>query len=156
MNKFAPSLHRLLSTGCLVLVFICGCEKQVAEPATDRETALPGDGAPQVPAQERVKAEFGVGAKGKSSNSPIRYAANAYFNATEKLQFMAAQHALDLYKAQDPNGRGPQSHDDYMEKIVEFNRIELPVLPEGHQYVYDPEAGELFVERTAAQSPVNN
>jgi hypothetical protein len=39
-----------------------------------------------------------------------------------------------------------------MSQVVQANQIQLPKLEEGERYVYDPQAGELMVER-AAQPP---
>jgi hypothetical protein len=54
---------------------------------------------------------------------------------------------MDVYKALDPNGRGPKTHEEFMEKIIRANDIKLPELPSGHRYVYDPVQGELLVEQ---------
>ena len=43
----------------------------------------------------------------------------------------------------EPCGR----HEEFMEKIVTFNQIELPALPPGHRYVHDPKSERLMVER---------
>ena len=55
------------------------------------------------------------------------------------------KHALQLYKA--TNGKVPQSHDEFMREIIEKQQIELPELPAGHRYVFDPEQEQLMVER---------
>ena len=48
-------------------------------------------------------------------------------------------------------GRNPESHEEFMEKIVKFNQIKLPELPPGHKYVYDPATEQLMVERPKRQ-----
>ena len=53
---------------------------------------------------------------------------------------------MQLYKAGN-NNQLPKTHDEFMEKIVVANGIELPQLPEGERYVFDPQRGELMVER---------
>ncbi len=47
------------------------------------------------------------------------------------------------------NGRKPNSHEEFMEKIIKEGKINLPELPAGQRYVYDPEQGQLMVERPA-------
>lgn len=105
-----------------------------AEPAGDRE---------------RVKAERGVGAKGRSldeHSGVIVTAAKAFFSVRERAVFdIQIPQAVQLYKA--THGRGPQSHDDFMTQIVEANQIQLPELHGDHRYVYDPQTEQLMVER---------
>jgi len=36
-----------------------------------------------------------------------------------------------------------------MEKVIKANMIQLPELPEGHKYVYDPATKTLMVEKPA-------
>ena len=101
------------------------------------------------PPTERIKAEVGVGIKGRSLDQHegiIVTPAKTLFKAKERIAFdIAVPHALALYKAE--NGQGPKSHEEFMEKIVTFNGIQLPKLPDGHRYVYDPESEQLMVER---------
>lgn len=103
----------------------------------------------QRPGTDRVKAEAGVGKKGRGYGGgivtePIR----AYFRTQQRLALQVEiPQAMNLYKAQ--HGRGPKSHEEFMNKIIEPNHIQLPELPEGHRYVYDPEREELMVERPA-------
>jgi hypothetical protein len=70
----------------------------------------------------------------------------ARFRAEERINLSNAIYALKLYKAQ--HGRGPKTHDEYMEEVIKANRIELPELPPGQSYVYDPETEQLMVEET--------
>jgi len=44
-------------------------------------------------------------------------------------------------------GRKPNSHEEFMNKIIKFNKIQLPTLPAGEKYVYDPQEGELMVQK---------
>jgi len=39
-----------------------------------------------------------------------------------------------------------------LQRIIKDNHINLPLLPEGHRYVYDPKRGELMVEQPATSS----
>jgi len=54
---------------------------------------------------------------------------------------------MRLYKAM--NGHAPKTHEEFMEKIIKENRIQLPELPPGHRYRYYPEQEELMVEHPA-------
>ena len=104
---------------------------------------------PQEDATERIKAEKGVGIKGRSLDQyegVLVTPAKAYFAARERLIFeVSVPHALNLYKASE--GQAPKTHDEFMEKIVQANQIKLPPLPPGHKYVYDAMTEQLMVER---------
>ena len=54
--------------------------------------------------------------------------------------------AMKTFKAGNDN-KGPKDHEEFMARIVEENSIELPSLPDGHKYRYDPETEDLLVQR---------
>lgn len=129
-----------------------------AEAATS--TATEGDAAPAGSAQptpaavgddsvERVKAEPGVGIRGRSLDpyegvivTPVK----AFFAARERIAFVAQfQHQYDIYKAM--TGEVPKDFDDLKAKVLDPYQIKLPQLPPGHRYVWDAEKEELQVER---------
>lgn len=112
--------------------------------ASQNNTTDETDNAAQ---SNRQVAEVGVGKKGRNYgggivSEPIR----AMFRTEQRLQFIQLQKAMQLYKASH-NNQLPETHEAFMKEIVEFNQIQLPELPEGERYVFDPEAGELMVER---------
>ena len=111
---------------------------------------MPALGDPNV---ERVKAEKGVGIKGRSLDQYeglVVTPAKAFFSTKERIAFeIEVPHALNLYKATE--GQGPKSHVEFMEKIIQFNRIKLPQLPPDAKYVYDVETEQLMVERPKKQ-----
>jgi hypothetical protein len=100
---------------------------------------------------ERVVAEAGVGKQGRSldeSEGALVTPAKAYFSVRERVVFeVQIPKAISLYKA--TNGQAPQSHNEFMQEIVTANQIQLPALPDGHQYVYDVANEQLMVERPA-------
>jgi hypothetical protein len=142
----------------MATVLLVGCEE------TGQSTARPKPPAPPVPATkqeatspmktERVKAQVGVGRSGRRLEDEklvkmIVAPARAYFRARERVTFdIKIPKALQIYKALN-NNVGPQSHEEFMEKIIRANHIDLPTLLEGHRYVYDPKREELMVERPA-------
>jgi hypothetical protein len=115
--------------------------------------AQPVSPPPAEPATERVKAEKGVGIKGRSLDQHeglLVTPAKAFFSTKERIAFeIEVPHALNLYKATE--GSGPKSHEEFMEKIIQFNRIKLPQLPPDAKYVYDVETEQLMVERPKKQ-----
>jgi len=118
-----------------------------------RPSAPPAAQPSAEPATERVKAEKGVGIKGRSLDQHeglLVTPAKAFFSAKERIAFeIEVPHALNLYKATE--GSGPKSHEEFMEKIVQFNRIKLPQLPPDAKYVYDVVTEQLMVERPRKQ-----
>jgi hypothetical protein len=109
----------------------------------------PVEGGKATGETERVAATAGVGIKGRSLDQHeglIVTPAKTFFTAKERIAFeIAVPHALNLYKAL--NGEAPKSQEEFMAKIVAENNIQLPKLPEGHRYVYDPATEQLLVER---------
>ena len=54
-------------------------------------------------------------------------------------------HDMEIYKANEEHA--PRTHQEFMEKIIDANHRQLPTLPAGQRYVYDPSTEELMVER---------
>ena len=88
-----------------------------------------------------------MGAKGQGyGGGIITQPISTYFQTRDRIAFEAQiPHGMKMYKAM--NGRFPKDLDEFMDKIVKPAGIQLPSLPEGHRYVYDPKKGELQVER---------
>ncbi len=124
---------------------IVGCGVQPAPPPP-----APAPAPPPVVEMPAQKATAGVGKKGKSLadntgiSKMISAPASAFFNFEQKavLDIQIPQ-AINLFKATE--GRFPKSHEEFMQKIIEANRLALPVLPAGMVYRFDSEKGELWV-----------
>jgi hypothetical protein len=94
----------------------------------------------------REKADVGAGTKGHYSPGIITTPLSTYWRAQERIEYEAKiQYGLKLYKGE--HGHFPKTMEEFEEKILKLNQVKLPELPEGHRYVYDPEKGELLVER---------
>ena len=137
---------RFASIAVLGLVTICfvGCKPPEDPNAVAEVEADSGE-------TERVKAEAGVGKQGQvigNKEGFLRTPVKALFVAKQRVAFLKVEQALNLYNAE--HGFKPKTHEEFMEKIIKPNNIELPELPEGQTYVWDPEAGELMVEKPAA------
>jgi hypothetical protein len=137
----------------LVLCTALGCGDSSSadkSKAATAQQALPP--APPPPPQDKTiktgddveKAQVGVGEKGRGYGGgiitePIR----ARFRAEDSINFAAMEKTISLFKA--TKGRMPKSHEEFMTEIIEKGAIKLPDLPDGDEYVYDPQAGELMV-----------
>ena len=56
-------------------------------------------------------------------------------------------HAIQLYEA--TKGMRIKTSEEFMEHIIRANQIQLPELPAGQRYIYEPLSGELMVEKPA-------
>jgi hypothetical protein len=106
--------------------------------------------APKAPPPVQKKAAVGAGEKGHyDSNviiSPIVTPITSYFAMRERLAYdIQIPEAMKLFKATED--RAPKSQEEFMERIIKENHIVLPLLPEGHRYIYDPKRGELMIEQ---------
>ncbi len=111
--------------------------QQVSKPAPAPAPAP----APKVVVE---KADVGVGAKGRDyGEGLITTPVAQYFAAREAIVFrIQVPEALKLYKA--TNGHAPQTLEEFVQ-VMKDNKIKLPVLRPGCQYVYDPKKEELQV-----------
>lgn len=128
-----------LTVGCLC--FSQGCGPAAPPPAVT---------APEAPAVVAQKAVAGVGKQGQKLREHSDVAkiisgpAAALINVKQKaILEIQVPHALQLFQATE--GRMPKSHDEFMEKIVQFNQLTLPELPDGAVYHFNTELGELWV-----------
>ncbi len=135
-----------LIVGCVLSV---GCEPMpVGAPSPAAQNP-----AAQTPA-ESVKAQVGVGAKGRSLDGEtgvgkmVSAPVSAFFAVKERVAFdIQIPQALGLFRASE--GRFPKSHQEFMDKIIKANQIKLPELPEGMVYRFNTELGELWVDPPA-------
>ncbi|TVS14730.1 MAG: hypothetical protein EA424_18445 [Planctomycetaceae bacterium] len=123
-----------------------------AEPLAipDATPAAPEPSETASPDAQRIKADVGVGAKGrgldKFQGGVLVTPAKAYFTLRERAIFQVQiPQAMQMYQAL--HGTAPESHDQFMKEIIQANQIQLPELPAEQRYVYDPQAKELMVER---------
>lgn len=126
-----------------------GATGQLGPAGQPNETGQPGNadqssntGQPGTTVQPAAP---GVTGKGNYQPGLITTPVRVYFRVQERLIFeVQIPHAMQLFEAE--NGYKPRSHEEFMEKIIKANNLELPDLPPGHRYVYDPQQGELMVE----------
>lgn len=146
--KIQTLLRTLLPGLCLVI----GC---FDPPQPPPEPPAPQAAAPANPAAPANIRQFDPAA-GKTIVDPTRPITDpitgplaALQNAREKIPQLAIQHAINLFQASE--GRYPASFDEFMTRIIQENRINLPQLPQGLTWEYDVEAHQLLV----VQAPAN-
>ncbi len=112
----------------------------------DKTAAGPAGGGPKA-GMAREKAAVGMGEKGRGyGHDMITVPVMAMWKAKEKIVLDQMHHAMDLFKAVN-DGHAPKTHKEFMEKIIDANHLQLPTLPAGQRYVYDPSTEELMVEK---------
>jgi hypothetical protein len=138
-DPFAPP-ERKAATGSFGVVG--GIDELAGKPAGQ------ADEAPKPPPTTTKKAEVGVGKKGHYGGQGfVRTPVATYFRAREKITFnVQIPKAMQLFKVQN-NNKGPATHEEFMEKIIKAGMIDLPDLPPGERYLYDPKKEELFIEQ---------
>ena len=67
--------------------------------------------------------------------NPITSGVEAYGPMLEQISKIHITGAVNFFEAE--NARYPKDYDEFMEKIIRANKIELPVLPGGKKYQYD-------------------
>ncbi len=141
---------------CAAVVLCVGCDdggyNYEEEPEASEEVVV---APPEKPFEARV-AEVGVGIKGQSLRDEtgvgkiISQPAMTLFTTKEKVAFeILIPQAMGLFEGF--NGRKPETHEEFMEKIIKEQRIELPKLPAGQVYRYHPEDFQLWVEAAPAE-----
>jgi hypothetical protein len=143
-----PATTKGFLIGFLYLSLSVGCGESVEE-----ETEF----APDVVLPEKMKpiepklAEVGVGAQGQSLKNDtqleriITQPAITLFQTKEKVAFeILIPQSLQFFQAS--NGRLPNSHEEFMQKVIKEQNIKLPVLPAGQVYRYHTDDGQLWVE----------
>lgn len=147
----------------MLLAFSIGCE--VPEIDLPEDTAPTGnvteqedtrldmsevEGEPPTTTEEPREFQAKDGKKGKLSRQAGGYlgaVASARFTAVNQMTINLYTHALQLYNAE--KGHYPKTHEEFMEKIIKYNHIQLPELEEGDEYLYDPEDHTLKIHRPA-------
>ena len=91
------------------------------------------------------KADFAEGGD-RHIMAPILVPLGQYFTIRERTVFnIQIPHAMNLYMAEHDN-KPPATHEEFMEKIIDANKINLPALRNSEdKYQYDPASGELKI-----------
>jgi hypothetical protein len=102
---------------------------------------------------QTVKAEVGAGKKGhyeKTDGGFLTVPISSYFRSKEMVVFrIQIPEAMKLYKAE--NEHYPESQEIFEQEILKKNQIKLPELPQGEEYFYDPETGEVMIRKPKPQ-----
>ncbi len=134
----------LVCLGGMAALSSAGCDALNQPMVSEAPPAAPA------PPPEPVKAEAGVGKQGQSLKNEsgvgriIAQPAITLFAVKQRVVFeIQIPQAMQFYQAE--KGNMPKTHDEFMTRIIKANNINLPELPDGQVYKYDPEKAELWV-----------
>jgi hypothetical protein len=82
------------------------------------------------------------------ATDPITAPLAAYGPILEQAVIQQIDYALRLFEAAE--GRYPKDYDEFMQRIIKENNIQLPVLPYGDSYAYDEKERKLKVLKGTA------
>lgn len=129
----------------LLLLVVCGCEDQTKKSPNSiigKKTTDIGEFDPNATAK--------VSDSKINATDPITAPTSAYGPMLERISKSHIEHALNLFNATEDHY--PKDHEEFMEKIIKANKIELPVLPGGKRYQYDVENHKLVVVDAAGEA----
>lgn len=84
------------------------------------------------------------GRRSRRAGGAMGAAAGARFHAEYQMIINNIQHAHQLYWAE--HGEWAKSNEEFMTKIVEYNKLVLPELEAHHEYIYVPEQPEVGLQ----------
>ena len=135
--------------------FLAGCG-QPSQPTNLSPTSATPTGVAAAPAETPPQTVLEKAGKGSGKQGRLLdkhegiyvTPAKTFFTVKEKIVFeILIPDALNKHNAIE--GHYPKSHDEFMQKVIGEFQIQLPELPAGHEYVYDPMNHELMVEKPA-------
>jgi hypothetical protein len=154
-GALAAAIAVVAMSGCDPSAIISGKADSNQPLATDESVDAAVDGATSIddsaPAEpQREVASPELTQKGHLESADlISTPVNAYFSAQAKLAFDRLPNEIQKYKLLSPDGKGPQSYEELVEKVIKPCGIKLPELRPGDKYVYDPMTEQLMIQHPA-------
>ncbi len=99
-------------------------------------------------AEEAIAGIVGKKQRKNRVEGPLRYygaMANARIIAMDRALGWQIKSALDVYVNGENDGKYPKTTEEFMEKVVKPNMIELPELEPNQEYYFDPQQHELVI-----------
>lgn len=114
---------------CAVLVACVGCVEQKQEDNSVQ--------APSAPVKANADT---VGTKGKNASGYLSTVVSQKYRVEDRLNLQVLNYNLKLYKA--TNGQYPEDFEQLTSEIIIPFKVEMPELPAGAHYEYDPGDGQ--------------
>jgi len=138
-------------TATVLLVIATGCGmKSLDEQTKKSPDSIIGKKTTEI-GQFDPKAGAKVSDSKIHATDPVTSGTSAYGPMLERISKTTIAQAVNLFHASED--RYPKDHQEFMDRIIKENKIELPVLPGGKQYQYDVEKHELVVVDAPAAKP---
>ncbi|MFO1021549.1 MAG: hypothetical protein U0903_12755 [Planctomycetales bacterium] len=139
----------------LICALLTGCMQEL-EKQTEKTGSIIGKKTQDVGkfdpnAKQKVVDENRKVIDEKDVTAPVTGSIQMYGPMLEKISKTHIHYALELYRAE--NDRYPKTYEEFMEKIIKANNIELPVLPAKMKYKYDVENHKLVIVQDEADIP---
>ena len=144
-----PRILTCLPPVLIPVLFLCGCMDSLDKQTQKSPNSIVGKTTQDI-GQYDPNAGQKVSDSKIHATDPITAPTSAYGPMLEQISKTHIAHAVNLFE--EENGRYPNGYDEFMEKIIKANRIELPVLPGGKKYQYD-EANHKLVVVDAPSEP---
>jgi hypothetical protein len=141
-------MKRLLAGICCcgLSLFAVGCSSAESKPASDNSgKGIFGKTTQDVGEYDPNKANQVVSDHKIRASDPVTAPLAAYGPIVESAVKAQITQALGFFNATE--ARYPNSHEEFMERIIKENNIRLPVLPYKGKYMYDVEKHELMIVR---------
>jgi|SRR5262245_4483645 len=130
----------------LGLILCAGCLESSAKPANDgSDKGIFGKKTQDIGQFDPNKQNQVVSDQKIHATDPITGPLSAYGPMVEKVSIESVNYAIQLFNASE--GRYPKDHEEFMERIIKENNIQLPVLPYKGRYQYDAANHALVVVR---------
>lgn len=139
----------LLAACCLGILFCAGCiDSSKSQPAANKpdDKGIFGKKTQDIGEFDKDKANQVRSDQSIHASDPVTAPLSVYGPAMERISLTHVTHAIELFNASE--GRYPKDHEEFMQRIIKENNIQLPVLPYKGQYKYDVEKHELVVVRS--------
>lgn len=138
-------------------------DKKAAEEAAAKQAAQQAAAEAEQSAAPDNSTTIGTVGKKQRQNTvegPLRYygaMSNARIIAMDRTLGWQIKSALDSYVNTDNDGKYPKTTEEFMEKVIKPNMIELPELQPNQEFFYDPADHELkiaeLIDEPAAGTP---
>jgi hypothetical protein len=126
----------------LGLLAAVGCVESSSKPTDDNSgKGIIGKKTQDIGEFDGNKANQVVSDTKIRATDPISAPLSAYGPMVEKISMIQITNALELFRATED--RYPKDHEEFMQRIIKENNIQLPVLPYKGKYQYDVENHEL-------------
>jgi chemotaxis protein histidine kinase CheA len=133
-------------------------EKQAADEAARQQAAAEAEQAQQAAAAANAGEAATVGdlQRKNTVEGPLQYygaISNARIIAIDRALGWQIKSALDAYVNGENDGKYPKTTEEFMEKVIKPNSIELPELEPNQEFFYDPQDNELKIAELPVEQP---